>query len=329
MTAGKGEGLRTMRVAAACALAAWAAGGSAAGYPERPVRMIVPFAAGANIDLTARQLAQKFAELLGQSVVVENRGGAGGTIGTALAAKASADGYTVLMGNAPTMGIAPSVYRDLAYDPVRHFAPVGRVTSLSMVLATSAALPVASVKELVALAKARGGALNYASSGNGTLGHLSGVLLNNTAGIALRHVPYNSVPQAFVDITSGAVAAIFYPYQGLLPVAQTGKVRMLATTGTRRTSYLPDVPTLAESGMPDVVVVAWEGFFVPAGTPQPVVERLYAVLAKAAADPAFVAKLAAVGIDVELAPPQAFGAFVKSEVERFRQIVTLAGVKVD
>ena len=307
----------------------WAGSAGSAGYPDRPVRMVVPFAAGANIDLTARQIAQKLAEILGQPVVIENRGGAGGTIGTSLAAKASPDGYTILMGNAPTIAIAPSVYRNLPYDPATHFAAVGRTTSLSMVLAVSATLPVQTVPELVAHAKARPGQLNIASSGNGTLGHLSGALLNNRGAVDLKHIPYNNVPQAFVDITSGAVSAIFYPYQGLIPVAQSGKVRLLATTGTKRTSYLPDVPTMVESGLRDFVIVAWEGCYVPAGTPKAVIDTLYRALAKSASDPALVAKLAGVGIDVEVAPPDVFGAFTRSEIARFRQIVTMAGVKVE
>lgn len=317
-------------VLAICAVfTIWTGSAFAAGYPDRPVRMIVPFAAGANIDITARQIAQKLADSLGQPVVVENRGGAGGTIGTTMAAKATPDGYTILMGNAPAVGIAPSVYRNLPYDPVKSFTAVGRATNLSMVLAVSSTLPVNSVADLVAYAKARPNQLNYASSGNGTLAHLSGVLLGNKAGLEMKHVPYNSVPQAFVDISSGAVALIFYPYQGLVSVAQSGKVRLLATTGTKRTSYLPGVSTMIESGVGDFVMMAWEGFYVPVGTPKPIVDALYAALARIITDPAFVSRLATVGIDVDIAPPDVFAAFTKSEVERFRQLIAIAGVKIE
>jgi tripartite-type tricarboxylate transporter receptor subunit TctC len=315
-------------MAAACGLFLAAGTAVAAGFPERPVRIIVPFAAGANIDITARQIGQKLAETLGQPVVVENRGGAGGTIGTAVAAKATPDGYTVLFGNAPAVAIAPSVYKGLPYDPVKDFTAVARATSLSMVLAVSASVPARSVAELVSYAKARPDQLNYASSGNGTLGHLCGVMLGNKGGLQMRHVPYNAISQAFVDMASGSVAMIFYPYQGLIPVAQSGKLRFLATTGTRRTSYLPDVPTMVESGMRDFVIVAWEGFYVPAGTPKPLVDILHKALAGAATDPGLVAKLSAVGIDVDLATPEVFAAFTRSEVERFRQLATMAGVKV-
>jgi tripartite-type tricarboxylate transporter receptor subunit TctC len=298
-------------------------------YPARPVRMIVPSGAGANQDITARHIAQKLAEALGQPVVVDNRAGAGGTIGTTAAAKASPDGYTILYGNIPPMAVAPGLYRNLAYDPVKSFTAVARTTSLSLVLAVSATLPINSVPELVAYAKARPNQLNYASPGNGSLAHLSGVLLNNKAGLEVRHVPYNSVPQAFSEITSGAVAMIFYPYQGLVPMVQLGRVRLLATTGTRRTASLPAVPTMIESGVADFVIMAWEGLYVPAGTPKPIVDALYAAFASVATDPGFVSKLAAVGIDVDIAPPAVFAAFTRSEVERFRQLVALAGVKIE
>jgi tripartite-type tricarboxylate transporter receptor subunit TctC len=291
--------------------------------------MLVPSAAGANVDITARQIAQKLAESLGQPVVVENRGGAGGTIATTAAAKASPDGYTILYGNIPAIAIAPSVYRNLPYDPVKSFTAVARITSLSLVLAVSSTLPVNAVPELIAYAKSRPNLLNYASSGNGTLSHLSGVLLNNKAGLELKHVPYNNVPQAFSELTSGAVAVIFYPYQGLVPVAQSGRVRLLATTGVKRTPYLPAVPTMIESGVRDFVVMAWEGCYVPAGTPKPIVDALYAALARIVADPVFVSKMAAVGIEVDIAAPDVFAAFTRSEVERFRQLVALSGVKVE
>ena len=221
------------------------------------------------------------------------------------------------------------MYRNLSYDPVKSFTAVARATNLSLVLAVSSTLPVNSVSDLVAYAKARPNLLNYASAGNGTLAHLSGVLLNNKAGLEIKHVPYNNVPQAFSELTSGTVALIFYPYQGLVPVAQSGKVRLLATSGMKRTPYLPGVPTMIESGVGDFVVMAWEGFYVPAGTPNPVVNVLYAALAGIMTDPALVSRLAAVGIEVDIAPPDVFAAFTESEVERFRQLVAIAGVKIE
>jgi len=300
----------------------------AADYPNRPVRMVVPFAAGSNIDGTARQIAPKISEFLGQPVVVDNRGGAGGTIGAALVAKAQPDGYTILMGNAPTHGMAPHLYTNLAYDPIKDFAPIGRIDSASFVLAVSASLPVQSVAELVAYAKARPGALNYASSGNGTTAHLSARLFNNKAGVDLKHIPYNSVPQALVDLSSGAVAIMFYPYQPLIPVVQTNKVRLLATTGQKRASYLPNLPTVIEAGIPDFVALAWHGFYAPAGTPKAVIDIIYAALAKAMADPKVIAGLVASGIDVDLAPAAEFARFTRQEVDRYRVLIALAGAKI-
>jgi tripartite-type tricarboxylate transporter receptor subunit TctC len=300
----------------------------AADYPNRPVRLVVPFAAGSNIDGTARQISPKFSELLGQQVVVDNRGGAGGTIGAALVAKSQPDGYTILMGNAPTHGMAPHLYKNLAYDPIKDFTPVGRIDTASFVLAVSATLPVQSVAELVAYAKARPGALNYASSGNGTTAHLSGTLFNNKAGVDLKHIPYNSVPQALVDLSSGAVAIMFYPYQALMPLVQTNKVRMLATTGQKRASYLPALPTVMEAGIPEFVALAWHGIYAPAGTPKAIADTIYAALAKTMVDPKVVASLVATGIDVDLAPAPEFAVFTKQEVDRYRLLIALSGAKI-
>lgn len=303
-------------------------GAHAAGYPLRPVRLIVPFAAGSNIDGTARKIAPRLSEVLGQQIVVDNRGGAGGTIGATLAARAQPDGYTILMGNAPTHGMAPHLYKNLAYDPIRDFTPIGRIDSASFVLVVSAGLPVQSVAELVIYAKAKPGLLNYASSGNGTTAHLSGTLFNHKAGVTMKHIPYNNVPQAFVDIASGAVAVMFYPYQPLIPLIQTHKARLLATTGVKRAAYLPNVPTVIETGvagLADFSALAWHGFYGPAHTPQKVVEVIYAAVAKTMADPKVAASLVATGIDVDLAPPREFAAFTRTEIERYRQLIALAG----
>ena len=315
----------TMIVVALCCAARIAV---AADYPTRAIRMIVPFAAGSNVDLTARQIAPRLSQVLGQPVVVENRGGAGGTIGAATVAKAAPDGYTVLMGNAPTHGMAPSLYRNLPYDPVKDFEPVGRIDTAAFVLAVSSTLPVHSVAELIAYAKAHPGELNYASSGNGTTAHLAGVLFGTRVGVDIKHIPYNNA-QVMVDISTGAISMMFYPYQALVPVVQSNKVRILAITGTRRASYLPNVPTMAEAGVPDFVAVAWHGFYVPAHTPKSVVDTLYAALAKTMEDPKSVEALAGTGAEVDLAPPAEFAAFTKSEVERYAQVMKLAGVHVE
>ena len=297
----------------------------AADYPLRPVRMIVPFPAGSNIDGTARQIAPKLSEVLGQQVVVDNRGGAGGTIGATLAARAPADGYTLLMGNAPTHGMAPHLYANLAYDPIKDFTPIGRIDSASFVLVVAAGLPVQSVAELINYAKARPAQLNFASTGKGTTAHLSGALFNSKAGVDVKHIPYNNVAQAFVDIAGGTVAMMFYPYQQLIPVIQSGKARLLATTGVKRASYLPNVPTVIEAGLADFSAFAWHGFYGPARTPQKVVDVVYAAAVKTMSDPKVVASLVATGIDVDLAPPREFAVFTKAEIERYRHLIAMAG----
>jgi tripartite-type tricarboxylate transporter receptor subunit TctC len=307
----------------------FALGVAAADYPERPIRMVVPFASGSNIDITARQIMPKLAEFIGQPIVVDNRGGAGGTIGAAVVAKAPADGYTLLMGNAPTHGMAPSIYKNLAYDPVKDFAPIGRISTASFVLAVSAALPAKSVADLVSYAKARPGQLNYASSGNGTTAHLTGVLFNNKAGVEIKHVPYNSVPQALIDIGNGSVALMFYPYQPLIPMVQLGKVRLLAATGAKRLSYLPELPTVIESGLPGFTAFAWHGLYAPAGIPRRIGDIVYAALTKTVKDPKVVSALVSGGVDVDLLPSAEFGAFTKSEIERYSQIIALAGAKIE
>ena len=298
----------------------------AAQYPERPIRLVVPFAAGSNVDGNARQIAPKLSEFLGQQVVIDNRGGASGTIGATLVARAPADGYTILMGNAPTHGLAPTIYKNLAYDPIKDFAPIGRVATAAYVLAVSAALPVKSVPDLIAYAKARPGQLNYASTGSGTGVHLAGAFFNYKAGVDIKHVPYNSVPQAFVDVSSGAVAIMFYPYLPLMPLVQTGKARLLATSGTKRASYLPDLPTVTEAGLSGFVFFAWHGFYGPAGMPKPSVDVFYHAMTKAVSDPRVAASLLATGVEVDLIPAKEFAAFTKAEIERYRQIISIAGV---
>ena len=319
---GRGMG----RAAAAAALFTLTGVTLAAQYPQRPIRLVVPFAAGSNIDGNARQIAPKLSEFLGQQVVIDNRGGASGTIGATLVAKAPSDGYTILMGNAPTHGLAPTIFKELAYDPIKDFTPIGRVATASYLLAVSAALPVKSVPELINYAKARPGQLNYASTGSGTGVHLAGAYFNNKAGVDIKHIPYNSVPQAFVDISSGAVATMFYPYLPLMPLVQSGKARLLATSGTKRASYLPDLPTMMEAGLSDFVFFAWHGFYGPTGMAKQNVDVFYRAMTKAVSDPRVAASLLSTGVEVDLIPAKAFAAFTKAEIERYRQIIGIAGV---
>ena len=317
------------RVVACVVMAGAAMLAHAQGYPNRPVRLIVPFAAGTNVDNSARQIAPKLSEALGQQVVIENKPGAGGTIASAFVAAAKPDGYTILLGNAPTHGLAPSIYKDLSYDPVKDFTAIGRIDTAVYVLATSTKMPVGNVQELIAYARANPGKLNYASTGIGTGTHLAGARFAELAGIDIRHVAYNAVGPMTTDLNSGEVSMIFYPYHPLKPMEQIGAIRLIATTGAKRASYLSGLPTMAEAGLPGFVAFAWHGLYGPAGMAAKDVELLYTALAKAMSDPGLRPALLAMGAELDLAPPAEFAAFTKSEVLRFGNLVKAANVKVE
>ena len=317
------------RIAVLLALFATIAGQPAwsGSYPDRPIRLVVPFNAGANVDGTARQIVPRISDRIGQQIVIDNRGGGSGTIGSTLVSHAAPDGYTILMGNASTHGLAPNIIKKLGYDPVKDFSPICRIASSPYVLAVSATLPVNSVNELISYAKARPGQLNYASTGNGTGVALSGVFFNNRAGTDIKHIPYNSFAQLVGDISTGTVAMMFYPYQPLIPVVQSAKVRLLATTGTKRPPYLPQLPTMIEIGMPGFSIGTWHGFYAPARTPASHIQVLYEAIRTAMMDPKLAASLAISGPEVDLASPAEFATFTKGEVERYRQLIMLAGAK--
>lgn len=321
--------VRVAAIAAAVLAMAWTALASAQAYPNRPVRLVVPFAAGTNVDNSARQIAPKLSEALGQPVVIENKPGAGGTIASALVAGAKPDGYTVLLGNAPTHGLAPSIYKDLSYDPVKDFTAIGRIDTAVYVLGVSTKVPATTVTELIAYARAHPGKLNYASTGIGTGTHLAGARFAELAGIDIRHVAYNAVGPMTTDLNSGEVSMIFYPYQPLKPMVEIGAVRLVATTGHKRASYLANLPTMAEAGLPGFVAFAWHGLYGPAGMAPKDVDVMYAALAKAVSDPALRPALLSMGAELDLAPPAEFAAFTKSEVVRFATLVKAANVKAE
>lgn len=290
-------------------------------FPDKPIRMIVPFPAASATDVVARQIVPKMAEYLGQGVVIENRVGASGVIGATAVAKAAPDGYTLLFGTAPTNAIAQSWEKNLPYDAAKDFAAVALLTTAPYTLAVSATLPVRSVQELVAYAKARPGELNYASSGNGTGVHLAGAFFGTRAGVDVKHVPYNNAGQMNADLASGTVHMIFYPYQGLLPLLQTGRARALAVTGAKRAPSLPDLPTLQEQGVAGYALASWQGIYAPAGTPADRINTLYESLRKTMTNAQVVANITQTGNAVELADPAEFRAFTLREIERYRQII--------
>ena len=290
-------------------------------YPDRIIRLVVPFPPGSATDVVARQIAPKMAEYLGQNIVIDNRAGASGVIGATAVAKAAADGYTLLFGTAPTNAIAQSWNKNLPYDAVKDFVAVAGLTTAPYVLAVTSTLPVRSVKELIAYAKSKPGDLNYASTGNGTGVHLAGAFFSTKAGVDIKHVPYNAAGPMNADLASGVVQMIFYPHQGLIPLIQAGKVRVLATTGAKRSVLLPELPTLQEQGLADFSLASWQGIYAPAGTPSDRVNLLYEAIRKTMTDAKVTANIAQTGNTVELSDPVEFSAFTKREIEKYRQII--------
>jgi len=296
-------------------------------YPERPIRFLVPFTTGGNADIVARALAQSFSERLGQQVVVDNRAGSGGVLGTEIAANSPADGYTLLMGNISTIGVSPALYRKLPYDPNRDFTPVTLIASAPFVMVVPAALSVTTVKEFVALAKSRPGKLNYASTGVGSPGHLSGALLSASSNIQMQHVPYKGIAPALVDLSSGEVQLLFLGIGPTQAQSKMGKIRPVAISSRRRSSLMPELPTVAESGIPGFDVTGWYGLFVPAATPTAIVERLNTVVRESSATPEMQKRFAGLGVELINQSPKEFTAFVRAEIKKWAKVVRDSGIQ--
>ena len=313
---------------AGAALLATAGAAPAQEYPAKPVRMIVPFAAGGNADLIARILGQKLGETLKQQFIVDNRAGANGVIGSDVAAKSPPDGYTLLFG-ASGHAINPGLYSKLPFDPVRDFAPVALVSSTPMTLAVTNALPAKSVKQLIGLARAQPGAMSYASQGNGSPGHLAGALLNQLAKTNILHVPYKATTQALTDLTSGQVQVMYPSLTAVLPHINAGRVRALAITTANRTKLAPDLPTMTESGIAGYEASIWNGVLAPAGTPASVIARLHGAIATAVQSPEVRDRLLGAGADPSVRPPEAFGKFIVSEIAKWGKLIKDAGARID
>ncbi len=296
-------------------------------YPEHALKLIVPFPPAGATDVVGRILANKLGENLGQPVVVENKPGAGGSLGSAFAAKSDPDGYTLLIGTTSTHSIGPTLQK-LPYDPIRDFAPIVHVADVPNVLVVSPSLPVASVAELIAYAKARPGQLNFASSGVGTIVHLNGELFKLVAGVDLVHVPYKGTALAIPDMASGAVAMLFDSLASVMPPIRSGKVKPLAVNAPRRQALLPDVPTLAEAGLPQFDRYTWFGVFAPAGTPAPVVAKLNAEILASLKDAQLRERFAAVGAEPVGGTPAEFVERIRSDAERWSQVIHAAHVQV-
>lgn len=295
-------------------------------YPRKPVRLIVPFAPGGPVDIIARTISPKMSDVLGQQVIVDNRGGAGSTIGTELAAKSPPDGYTILMVSGSFV-MNPAMVKKLPYDSIRDFASISIMAEVPSALVVHPVLPVRNVKELVALAKARPGELNYSSPGRGTLGHLAAELFSSMTGAKMVHVPYKGAGPALIDLMAGHVQLLFAAMPGVVQQARDGKVRMIAQTGKTRSASMPDVPTAIESGLPGYVVTSQFGLLAPAGTPRAVIDRLRNALLVALDDGAVGKRLIDLGAERVGSTPEEHAAVTQSEIARWIKVTRDAGIE--
>ncbi|MBC7782053.1 MAG: tripartite tricarboxylate transporter substrate binding protein [Proteobacteria bacterium] len=294
-------------------------------YPTKPIRFIVPFAAAGVSDIVARTIGARLQESLGQSVLIENRGGAGGTIGADVVAKATPDGYTIGIGNLSTHTIAPSVYRKLPYDPVKDFAPVSMVATAPNVMAVTSTLAVKNLKEVIALSKTR--PLSFASSGVGTVFHLAGEMVNTMAGIDMTHVPYKGVAAAYPEVIAGSVPLIFDSIISASGHIKAGRIRPLAITSSARSPVLPDVPTMVEAGLPGFELNFWIGIFAPPATPAPIIARLNGEILKALKTPEVRAQFAAQGADVVGTSPGELLELIRGGLPRMAKLVKAAKIE--
>jgi tripartite-type tricarboxylate transporter receptor subunit TctC len=297
-------------------------------YPDRPVKLVVPYPPGGSADILGRMLEQKLGAALGQSIVVENKPGAGTAIGADYVAHSAPDGYTLLLGTVSSQAMNPAVVH-VSYDPVKDFVAIAPVATIPFVLDLNPSVPATSVKTFVEWAKAHPHDVNYSSAGNGTSNHLAGALFNETAGTTLVHIPYKGSAPALQDLVAGRVQVMFDLVTTSLPMIKAGKVRAIAVTSAARVPTLPDIPTLKESGYPDYDVSAWFGLFAPAGTPADVIARLHDVTAQALAAPEFRDKLAAMGMTPMAASQAEFASTVAGEAAKWREVVKAAGIKTD
>ena len=297
-------------------------------YPSKPVRLVVPFAPGGSNDIMARITAQKLTESFGQQVIVDNRAGASGILGTDIAAKAAPDGYTVLMMSL-TLTVNPSLYKKLPYSTEKDLAPVTLVASAPLMLVVHPSLPAKSVNEFIAFAKANPGKLNFGSGGPGATPHLAGEMLKMMARLQMTHVPYKGGGPALADLIGGQIQLMLENVPSTLPHVKAGRLRALALTGLKRSPLVPDLPTLDEAGLKGYEIVGWNGLFVPAGTPQNIIAHLHGLTVKMLAQPDVKERLATLGAEGVGNTPDEFRAFVKAEIVKWARVVKEAGLKVE
>jgi tripartite-type tricarboxylate transporter receptor subunit TctC len=319
----------TLRAALLAAAAIAVIGAAAAQpYPAKPIRLVVPFAPGGGTDNLARIFLPRMSESLGQQIVIDNRPGAGGNIGVEIVAKAPADGYTLLMVDT-SFTVNPNLFPKLPFDTLKDFAPVTLLAAAPVILVAHPSVPANTVQELVALAKAKPGTLNYASGGNGASTHLGGELFRMVAGIDIVHIPYKGTGPAMQDLLGGHVSVMFSGISSAKPQAEAGKLRALAVTGAARNSAMPEVPTFAEAGLGAVDAGTFWGMLAPAGTPPPIIERLHAEAAKALALPDIRERIAALGYDAIAGSPAAYADNIRAEIDKWGKVIKTAGIKVD
>jgi len=318
-----------MRIGVVLSLLLWVAQAAAQTWPNKPVHLIVPFSAGSAVDTLARIPGQKLSELWGQQVVVDNRVGANSIIGTEAAAKAPADGYTLLLTNDAALATSPALYPKLPYHPLRDFAPIALAASIPVVLVVNSSFPAASVKELVSQAKANPGKIHYASGGNGSAQHLPMEMFKLSAGIDLVHVPYKGLGPAFNDVVAGQIPVMFAGMSNVFPHLKSGRIRALAIGGAKRSDAMPEVPTMQEAGVAGFDYAAWAGFLAPAGTPASLIDKISNDLRRVLGLPEVREKLVALGFEVSPGTPQELGAKIEREMAKVAKVVQDAGIRAD
>ncbi len=319
----------TCVVTLACATAVAPVLAQPAGYPDRPLRLIVPFPPGGGNDILARAVGSRLAEVIHQQVIVDNRGGAGGMIGGQIAATANPDGYTLFLGSLGSLAHNPALRPKLPYDPVRDFAPVSLLATSPFILVVHPPLQAANVKELIALAKAKPGSLNLGSAGIGSSLHLTGELFKHTTGINLVHIPFKGTAPAITELITGQIHALFSTMPPALPHVKSGKLRALGVSSRTRAKAAPDVPTIIEAGVPGFEVLNWQGLVVPIRTSSAIVAKLNKDVLAALARPGMNEALAAQGLDAAGGPPQTFGKLIADEIARYRKLVQAANIQAE
>ena len=331
----------TRKIFAFCLLSAGAVGLSlfllngsnayaqAAAFPSKPIRIVIGFPPGGATDILARDFAAKLADELKQQVIIENKPGAGGTIGADVTAKAAPDGYTLTIGTTSNHSIAPSLYKKLPYDPVKDFAPITMLAVSQNVVVINPSLPINNIKELVAYAKANPGKMNYGSSGNGTISHLTGEMFNALSGTEIQHIPYKGSALVFPDLLSGQISMMYDSTISVGALIKSGKVKALAVTGTKRSKQMPELPTVAESGYPGFDSSNFFGFFAPAGTPKDIIDKLLAASVKVLALPDLQERFASQGAEVVANKPADAMVIVKADIAKWAEVQKKSGAKID